>query len=155
MFNGPNQSLLRALAMRGEMSAREFLAMVPRKTLGHTDFYGVAALLHGGFVSTDTTWGVGKLEGRGTLAEDMLNTAVHLCQMTLKKGESFSLHGCPRDAWDPSDVSFFVTPQGLLKLEELDAKTANDKERRFDRWYAFGLAIVAAVAGGWASNWFK
>ena len=50
-----HENLLRLIANRGEMSAQEFVGKVTRVRGDYTDFYGVAAMLHSGYIFTDST----------------------------------------------------------------------------------------------------
>jgi hypothetical protein len=155
MFAAYNEELLRLLASHGEMPIREFLLKVKRLRNDYTDFYGVAAMLHGDYMSTDTTTDSAGEKTRGTLGINTLDSAVALCQITLEPGESFMLNDCPRDSWYDFTAKIFITSQGFLKLEELDDKNSSKVQKRLDYVFAIFIAILAAIAGGIATSYFS
>lgn len=155
MFAAYNEELLRTLATRGEMPIRDFLLQVKRLRNDHTDFYGVAAMLHGGYMSTDTTSESGGEKMRGTLGIDTQSTAVALCQIALEPGQSFTQNDCPRESWHDFTANIFITIQGLLKLEALDENNSNRRKKRFDYFFAVLIAVFAAVSSGLATSYFS
>lgn len=154
MFSAVHEDLLRLLACRGEMPAQELVAKVARKSNDYIDFYGLAAMLHSGYISTDSTIESGSEKRRGTLGLDMQSTAVFLCQLALPQGESFTFNECPRDSCHDLPLKVFITGAGLLKLEELDQRSETKHQKRFDYFFAVFIAILAAVAGGFATSYF-
>lgn len=99
------------------MRAQEFLSNVPRIRGDYVDFYPVAALLHAGYVSTDSTTESGKKKVEGQLGLNTKDTAVSLCQLTLKPGDSFQIDGCPRDSTHDFPLNVFITAEGYLRLD--------------------------------------
>jgi hypothetical protein len=154
MFSPVHQSLLRLVAERGEIRAQDLVAKVERKNGDYTDFYGLAAMLHAGYITTDSTFESGGEKRRGTLGLDTQGTAVSLCQLALPKGESFTFNECARDSWHDAELKIFITSDGLLKIEELDDRAKNKRQRRFDYIFAVFIAILAAIAGGLATRYF-
>lgn len=155
MFKAVNEELLRLLAKRGEMPAREFLLFVKRVRNDYTDFYGVSAMLHAGYISTDSSTESGGKAVKGTFGFDTQDTSVSLCQLTMAPGESFTFNDCPRDSWHDFPIKIFITSSGLLKLEELDQRADANRQKRFDYLFAFVIAILAAVAGGFFTSYFS
>lgn len=140
--------MLRSLASRGEMPGRELVMLVARVRHDYTDFYGLAAMLQAGYIATDTsTERQGRTE-HGALGFDTQGIAVSLCQLSLSPGESFTFNDCPRESWHRFPVKTFITSKGLLKLEELEQRAEARKQKRFDYWFAVGIAILAAAATG-------
>ena len=154
MFSPVHESLLRLIAKCGEMRAQDLVAKVARNKGDYTDFYGLAAMLHAGYLATDSTTESSGEKRRGTLGLDAQSTAVSLCQLALPKGESFTFNDCPRDSWHDFALNFFITSQGILKLEELDERADSKRQKRFDYFFAVFIAILAAVAGGLATSYF-
>ena len=155
MFKAVNEELLRLLALHGEMPARDFLLRVKRVRNDYTDFYGVAAMLHAGYLATDSSSEQRGEKIRGTLGFDAQDTCVSLCQIALPRGESFTFNDCPRDSWQDFPVKIFITSNGLLKLEELDQRAASDRQKRIDYIFAIAIAILAAIAGGFFTSYFS
>ena len=149
-----HEDLLRLLAERGEMPAQEFVARVVRKRNDYSDFYGVAAMLHSGLISTDSMSETAGEKQRGTLGPDSQSTAVLLCQLALPRGQSIKLNGCARDSLHSLPLKVFITAQGLFKIEEIDERARVQKEKRFDYAFAVFIAILAAAAGGFATSYF-
>ena len=149
-----HENLLRLIANRGEMSAQEFVGKVTRVRGDYTDFYGAAAMLHSGYICTDSTADSRGENIRGILGADTQSTAVCLCQLALPSGGSFTFNECPRDSWHDFPLKIFITGEGLLKLEELDEKAETKTKRRFDYFFAVFIAILAAVLGGLATSYF-
>jgi hypothetical protein len=135
------------------MPAQEFVAKVARNRNDYTDFYGLAAMLHSGYISTDSTTEFGGEKRHGTLGLDMQSTAVSLCQLVLPRGESFTFNKCPQDSWHDFPLKVFITGAGLLKLEELDQRAETKRQKRFDYFFAVFIAILAAVSGGLATSY--
>lgn len=154
MLSAVYEDLLRLLASRGEMPAQELVVKVPRNSNDYTDFYGLAAMLHSGYISTDSTTESRGEKRRGTLGLDMQDTAVFLCQLALPRGESFTFNECPRDSLYDFPLKVFITSTGLLKLEELAQRAETKRQKRFDYFFAVFIAILAAVAGGFATSYF-
>jgi hypothetical protein len=155
MFTAVNEELLRLLATRGEMPARELLLRVKRTRKDYTDFYGVAAMLHAGYLATDSSSEEGGKTIRGTFGFDTQDTSVSLCQLAMAPGESFTFNDCPRDSWHDFPVKIFITSDGLLKLEELDQRAETNRQKRFDYFFAVVIAILAALAGGYFTSYFS
>lgn len=149
-----NIQLLEQLADRGQMSANEFLKGVPRTHGEYVDFYSAAALLHAGYVSTDSTTESGGEKKRGTLGIDTRDTAIFLQQLMLPKGDKFQIDGCPRESAIDFPVTFFITADGYLKLEELNEKKANQRQQRLNYLMSFLVAVVAAVLSAILFNYF-
>lgn len=154
MFSPVNENLLRLIATNGEMSAQDLVTKIDRRKGDYTDFYGLAAMLHAGYISSSSVSEVGGGKSRGTLGFDTQNTAVFLCQLALPKGESFTFNECPRDSAHDLPLQFFITFSGLLKIEELDAHLEIKRQKRRDYFVTALIAIVAAVVGGLASSYF-
>jgi hypothetical protein len=155
MFAAYNEELLKSLASKGEMPIREFLLKVNRPRNDYTDFYGVSAMLHGGYISTDTTHlSDGKMV-RGTLGIDTKSTSIVLCQIALEPGQSFIENELPRESWHDFSAKVFITTQGLLKLEEINENNSARSQKRFDYVFAIFIAILAAAAGGIATSYFS
>jgi len=149
-----NKQLLEKLAERGQMSASEFLNGVPRTRGDYVDFYSVATLLHAGYVSTNSSVESNGEIRRGTLGLDTQTTAIFLQQLMLPIGESFQINGCPRESACNVPVTFFITADGYMKLEELAEKKANRRQRRFDYLMSFLLAIFAALLSASLFHYF-
>jgi hypothetical protein len=79
-----SEPLLELLAAEGEMKAQDFLTHVRRTCGDYLDFYPVAALLHAGYITTDseTSTPAGKTI-KGKLGGNLQATAVFLCQLVL------------------------------------------------------------------------
>ena len=154
MFSPVHENLLRLVAKRGEMRAQDLVAKVARQNDDYTHFYALAAMLHAGYISTDSTIESGGEKKRGVLGLDTQSTAVALCQLALPEGESFTFNECPRDSWHNFPIKFFITSDGLLKLEELDERGDGKRQKRFDYFFAVFIAILAAVVGGFATSYF-
>ena len=154
MFTAANEKLLRLLASRGEMPARELAQLVARTKNDHTDFYGLAALLHAGYMATDSSTEERGRTERGAFGFDTQDTSVSLCQLALEPGQSFTFNDCPRESWHDFPVKIFITSDGLLKLEELDQRAESRRQKRLDYWFAIGIAILAALASGYFTSLF-
>ena len=155
MFKAVNEELLRLLATRGEMPARDFLLLVKRTQNDYTDFYGIAAMLHAGYMATDSSTEERGRTERGAFGFDTQDTAVSLCQLSMAPGESFTFNECARESWHDFPVKIFITSDGLLKLEELDQKVESRRQKRFDYWFAVAIAVLAAVATGYFTSVFS
>lgn len=155
MFKAVNEELLRLLASRGEMPARELVQLVARVQSDYTDFYGLAAMLQAGYMATDSSSEVRGRTERGALGLDTQRTAVSLCQLALAPGEAFTFNDCARESWHDFPVKIFITSNGLLKLEELDQRAESRRQKRRDYWFAVAIAILAAVAGGYFTSVFS
>lgn len=154
MFKAVNEERLRLLASRGEMPARELAVLVDRAKNDYTDFYGLAAMLHAGYMATDASTEQRDRTEHGALGFDTQGIAVSLCQLALPAGQSFVFNDCPRESWHNFPVTIFITSKGLLKLEELDQKAEARRQKRFDYWFAVAIAILAAVASGYFTSVF-
>lgn len=102
------------------MKAQDFLTHVQRKRGDYLDFYPVAALLHAGYITTDseTSTHRGKtIEGK--LGANLQDTAIFLCQLVLPPGGSFQINNCPRDSAYNFPVKVFVTADGLRKASHM------------------------------------
>src|SRR5690348_15573776 len=105
MFKSVNEELLRLLASKGEMPARDLALLVDRKNNDYTDFYGLAAMLQAGYLAIDATTELGGRKEYGTFGFDTQDIAVSLCQLALDRGESFTFNDCPRDSWHDFGVT--------------------------------------------------
>ena len=148
------EQLLRLLADRGEMKAQEFLASVPRTRGDYLDFYPVAALLHAGYISTDSTFDSGDKKVEGKLGLNTKDTAVFLCQLMLKPGESFQIDDCPRESAHDFPLKVFITSDGYLRLDELAERKAERVRKRIDYLAALAVAIVAALVSSYLTHHF-
>lgn len=155
MFTAYNEELLKSVATKGEMPIREFLLKVARPRNDYTDFYGVAAMLHGGYISTDTTHRFDGETVRGALGVDTKSTSITLCQIALEPGQSFIENELPRESWHEFPAKIFITALGLLKLEEIHERNSTRTQKRFDYVFAIFIAILAAAAGGIATSYFS
>jgi hypothetical protein len=153
MIPSKYEELLRQIAFHGEIPAQEFAVKAARKNNDYTDFYGLAAMLHSGYISTDCKTESGGEETHGTLGKDMQETAVSLCQFALPLGETFTFNECPRKSWQDFPVKVFITGTGLLKIEELNQRTEAKRQKRFDYVVTILIAIFAAIIGGLATNY--
>lgn len=154
MFSPVNENLLRLIATNGEMSSQDLVAKIARPKGNYTDFYGLAAMLHAGYISTDSVTEEGGEKSRGTLGLDAQSTAVFLCQLALPKEEIFTFNDCLRESTHDFPVKFFITFNGLLKIEELDARIESNRQKRLDYFFTALIAIVAAVISGLAASYF-
>ena len=155
MFKAVNEDLLRLVASRGEMPARELALLVARQKNDYTDFYGLAAMLQAGYISTDSSAEQSGRKEHGSFGFDTQDIAVSLCQFTLPAGQSFTFNDCARDSWHDFPVKIFITSNGLLKLEELDQRVETRRQRRFDYWFAVAIAILAVIASGYFTSVFS
>ena len=154
MFKPVNEELLRLLATRGEMPARDLTLLVERKRNDYTDFYGLAAMLQAGYMATDSNTESRDRTEHGAFGLDMQDTAVSLCQLSMSPGESFTFDDCQMESWHDFPVKIFITSDGLLKLEELDQRVESRRQRRFDYLFAVAIAILAALASGYFTSVF-
>lgn len=153
MFTPYNEQLLKTLAVNGEMEIRDFLKQVDRSRNDYTDFYGVAAMLHGGYISTDTTTTDEPI--RGALGIDSQCTAITLCQIALEPGQFFIENKLPRESWYDFSAKIFITIQGLLKLEELERYNSSLQQKRFDYLFTIFVAIFTAIVTSLVTNYFQ
>jgi hypothetical protein len=149
-----SEQLLQLLADRGEMNARDFLEVVPRPDRTYVDFYPVAALLHAGYISTDTTVTLGGTKIAGKLGLNTHETSVFLCTLTLKAGETFEVDGAQQNSAHDFDVRIFITSEGYLRLDELAERRAERSRKRIDYLIALGVAIVAALLSSYLTHYF-
>ena len=149
-----SKELLETAASAGELSAFEFLEKIPRTFGNYKDFYQAAALLHAGYISTDSTTDSQGEKKRGTLGIDTKETAVFLQQLVLPKGESFEINGCPRDSAAGFPVRFFITAKGYLKLEEIIEREASKKQKRIDYAVSLLVAIIAVIVSSFLFHYF-
>jgi hypothetical protein len=152
MLIAVSEKLLQVIALHGEMPARKFLASVPRPRGDYLDFYPAAALLHAGYVSTDSTSRTGDDKVVGKLGMNTKDTAVILCQLMLNPGESFEVDGNPRHSWHNFPLTFFITAEGLLRLDELARRRADKAQKRVDYIMAFLVAVVASILSSYLSH---
>jgi hypothetical protein len=148
------EDLLNVISERGEMPAQEFLKAVPRKRGDYLDFYPAAVLLHAGYVSTDSTTESGGERVKGKLGLNTYDTAVFLCQLMLKPGESFKINDCPRDSAHNFPLKVFITSEGFLRLDELAERRAERVQKRVDYGIALSVAIVAALLSSYLTHLF-
>src|ERR1041384_4650564 len=114
------EPLLEVLATHGEMKAQEFLKHVARKRGDYLDFYPVAALLHAGYVTTETITEIGRTVAGAKLGVTLQDTALILCQLMLPLGESFQFNKVPRHSMHDFPVTIIMTAEGYLRLDELE-----------------------------------
>ncbi|UHQ18801.1 hypothetical protein LVB87_11475 [Lysobacter sp. KIS68-7] len=150
-----HENLLRLLAARGEMPGQELVLLVPRLRNDYTDFYGLAALMHAGYMFADVGADERRRMERGPVGSDTQDTAVSLCQLSLPAGESFVFHDVGYESWHDFPVSICITSHGLLKVEELDQRAESRRQRRFDYWFAVAIAILAALASSFFTRLFS
>ena len=148
------EPLLEILAAHGEMKAQDFLAHVPRRSNDYLDFYPAAALLHAGYVSTDSTTETGGTKVRGTLGLTMQDTAVFLCQLILPPGESFQINNCPRDSAYNFPVKMFMTADGYLRLDELERRRTERRRKRNDYIVSLTVAVLVALISSYLAHYF-
>lgn len=144
-----NTELLRILAARGEMPVRELVLRVKRARNDYTDFYGLAALFHAGWIEVDTTE-----EGtspRNWLGSDIQETAQDLCQISLPAGQKFQINGCDRVSWHDFPVTAFLSASGYRKLEEIDLMADDMRRRRKELLLTAAVAVAAALIGAYAT----
>lgn len=144
---------LKLLAEHGEMSGPDLVKHVPRPRGDYKDFYPLAALLHAGYIATDSSverTGLPKLHN--TLGYTTQDAAAHLCQFTVPKGQSFFVDTTEYGSWHDFPVLFFLTGPGYLKLEELEEQEDALARGRRDHLIALGIAIVAAVFSSAATS---
>ena len=114
-----SEQLLELLAEKGEMKAQDFLAHAPRPRGDYIDFYPVAALMHAGYIASNSPNNRGGETIKGKLGFNTKDTSVFMCQLLLNTGESFEIDGCPRKSADDFPVKLFITAEGYLRLDEL------------------------------------
>jgi hypothetical protein len=148
------ENILKILASQGEMKAQELLVYVPRVRGDYFDFYPVAALLHAGYISTDSTSETSGKIVEGTLGRHAHETAVMLCQLALPSGKSFEIDKCPRDSWHDFPLRMFMTSEGYLRLDELEQRRIERKRKRTDYFVSLGVAILAAVLSSSLAHYF-
>lgn len=149
------EPLLEFLAAEGEMKAQDFLAHVKRKRGDYLDFYPAAALLHAGYITTDsqTSTGRGKtIEGK--LGDSLQDTAVFLCQLVLPPGESFQINNCPRDSAHNFPIKVFMTAEGYLRLDELEQRRIEQKRKRNDYIVSLTIAVLVALLSSYLAHYF-
>jgi len=134
------------------MPGQELVRLVPRVRNDHTDFYGLAALMHAGYMFADVSAEEHRRIERGPVGNDTQDTAVSLYQLALPVGQSFTFHDVSHESWHDFPVNFFITSNGMLKLEELDQRAEMRKQRRFDYWFAVAIAILAALASSFFTS---
>ena len=120
----------------------------------YLDFYPVAALLHAGYVSTDSALDSGEKSVEGKLGLNTKDTAVFLCQLMLKPGASFEVDDCPRDSACDFPLKVFITSEGYLRLDELAERKAERFRKRIDYCVALAVAIVAALLSSSLTHYF-
>jgi hypothetical protein len=140
-----NEDVLRHVALVGEIAGRDLVKKVVRSRNNYTDFYGIAAMIHSGYIAADTADGA-------PFGGDVQETATMLCQLSLAKGESFTFNGCARDSWWDFPVTFFITGPGVLKIEQLDERRASKLQKRKDYIVSALVAILAAVLSSTATH---
>jgi hypothetical protein len=148
------EPLLEILAAHGEMTGQEFLKHVERKRGDYLDFYPVAALLHGGYITTDSETTTGTKIAGAKLGVNMQDTAVVLCQLILPPGESFQINKCPRDSWHNFPVKMFMTADGYLRLDELEQRRIERKRKRNDYIVSLAVAVLVALLSSYLAHYF-
>lgn len=155
-MNKTNESLLRTLAARGDMLARDLIVTIPRVHGNYRDFYGLAGLIHDGLIAADTEGDKHNLTLAGSVGADMRDTAAILNQLILPPGETFAFDGYPeRESWNDFPMSLFLTSKGLFKIEELNEEIRGRRQKRFDYGFAIFVALLAAIASGVATAYFS
>ncbi len=140
-----NEVLLREIAQRGEIGGAELVQKVDRKIGDHTDFYSLAAMVHSGYIGANTA-------DNSRFGDDVQETAVMLRQLSTPRGQSFQFEDLTREGWSDFPITFFITGDGVLKLEQLDEKNAAKLQKRKDYAVSAGVAILAAVLSSTATH---
>jgi len=150
-----SELLLELLAAEGEMKAQDFLTHIRRTRGDYLDFYPVAALLHAGYITTDSETNThdGKTI-KGKLGEDLQNTAVFLCQLVLPPGESFQFNNCGRESAYSFPVKIFMTADGYLRLDELEQRRVERKRKRNDYIVSLTVAVLVALLSSYLAHYF-
>jgi hypothetical protein len=143
-----NEDLLRHIALVGEITGQDLARKVVRIRKDYTDFYGVAAMIHSGYIAANTAKGT-------SFGNDVRVTATMLCQLSLAKGESFTFNDCPRDSMWDFPIVFFITGEGVLKLEQLEEKRAAAIQKRNDYIVSALVAILAAALSTTATHFYS
>jgi hypothetical protein len=150
-----SERLLEILAQEGEMRAQAFLAMVPRSRGDYIDFYPAAALMHAGYISSDSTHDRGNEKIRGKFGFSTQNIAQFMCQLVLPPGETLKIEGFPpRESAHNFPVKVFMTSEGYLRLDELRERRSDRRRKRIDYSIAFVVAIVAAIFSSYLAHRF-
>jgi len=150
-----NEEILKLLSINCEMFATDLLKHVRRVHNDHRDYYGVAALLHAGYLETDSISRRPEHAPNQKFGFDTQDIAVSLCQLMLPEGMTYNFNGDIRESWHNFPVRIFITSNGLQKLEEIEKNNKSRRQKRHDYAWAFLIAIVAAVAGAVADNCYK
>lgn len=149
------EELLQILAEKGEMDAKDFLAKVSRNTGTYIDFFPVAALLHADYIFTDspeTERGGKKIVGK--LGFNTQETAIFLCQLMLPPGESFKINNCDRNSAHNFPLKIFITAEGYLRLDELEQRKTERKQKRIDYIVTFFVAVSVALLSSYLTHYF-
>ena len=149
-----SEHLLLSLAKEGEMEAQEYLKLVPRVRNDYVDFYPVAGLLHGNYISTDTSTDSGGHTIKGKLGGDMQATSIFLCQLMLTPNESFKIAGCDRRSAHDFQLKIFINADGYLRLDELNKRRIERKRKRNDYLITVAVAILTAVLSSFLTHYF-
>jgi hypothetical protein len=148
------EALLKLVAERGELDAQSLLAHVPRPNATYLDFFPLATLLHAGYIATDSVTENREQKIQGKLGVTTQDTAIFLCQLTLKPGESFEINGCPRDSARGLPLNVFITAEGYVRLDELQERAAERRRKRRDYLVTALVAIAAAVLSSVLAHYF-
>jgi hypothetical protein len=149
------EPLLKLLAAEGEMKAQDFLTHVKRNRGDYLDFYPIAALLHAGYITTDSVTSTGRgQEVVGKLGGNLQDTAVFLCQLMLPPDESFQINGCLRDSAHNFPVQMFMTAEGYLRLDELEKRRIERKRKRIDYIVSLAIAVLVALLSSYLAHYF-
>lgn len=149
------EPLLDLLAAEGEMKAQDFLTHVHRQRGDYLDFYPAAALLHAGYITTDSVTSTGRgTEIEGKLGGNLQDTAVFLCQLVLPPGESFQINNCPRDSAHNFPIKVLMTAEGYLRLDELEQRRVERKRKRTDYIVSLTVAVLVALLSSYLAHYF-
>ena len=154
-LNRDLEKMLRFVASHGEVSADDMVDLVPRATGTYRDFYPLASLLHGNFLTTDTSSKHGSDSSRGTLGITTQDTASFLDQIAAPRGTTVKFHQLERESVRGIEISFFMTSNGYARLEQIDSETSERRRRTREFILTVVVAVVVAIIGGWASTFFQ
>jgi hypothetical protein len=145
---------LKKLGLIGEMKAQEFLADVPRPRGDYVDFYPIAALVHAGYICSDSVTESHGQTITGKIGVNTHETAVMLCQLALPAGQSFEIDGSPRESWHGFPMRLFMTAEGYLRLDELEKRRKERNRKRIDYFVSFVAAVIVALLSSSLANYY-
>jgi hypothetical protein len=145
---------LELIAEKGDLNGYELTAHVPRTHGDYRDFYPLAALLHCGYVQTDSSVHLTNREKLyGALGYTTQDSAASLCQFSLPAGASFEIEGVVYNAYGKDfAVNFFLTGSGYLELGKLREREQEQGRRKSDHWIALAIAVGAAILSAAATS---